>query len=195
MKGVIRRLRGEHGLTLMELMVAMVLMGVLVMAMTLMLTTVTHWGDKVQEDATLQAEARASLDHFAQDLRQAYSGSTAAAIESMSATQLTFLSPDRSTPYHLRRISYRLNGRGFERASAISTNTGSPPWTFPALSPYAQQVGSVENSALFTYQDANGATATTPAAVVRVDVLLIVSSGRQKATNPFQVSVTLRQAS
>ena len=194
MQAVLRRLRCERGLTLLELMLAMVLMGVLVMAMTGLLTTVTHWGDKVQEDATLQAEARAALDHFAHDLRQAYTGDGTPAIETMSATQLTFLSPDRSTPFRLRRISYRLNGGALERADALSTNAGAPPWTFPALSPYTAQVGSIVNSTVFTYQTATGTTATTPAAVVRVTVTLVLSSGRQNATNQFQISTTLRQS-
>jgi prepilin-type N-terminal cleavage/methylation domain-containing protein len=195
MRARLRKLRCERGMTLVELMLAMTLMGVLVMAMTGLMTTVGHWGDKVQEDSTLQAEARASLDHLAQDLRQAYSGDATPAIESMSATGITFLSPDRSTPYRLRRISYRLNGGSLDRAQALSTNAGAPPWTFPALGPYAPQVGSVVNSAVFTYQTATGAVATSPGAVVRVNVTLVVASGRQNATNQFQISTTLRQSS
>jgi hypothetical protein len=149
--------------------------------------------NEVQEDAVLQGEVRATVDTIARELRQAYTGNGSPALEVMSGTQIRFLSPDRVTPFHLRRITYRLTSGTIERAFATSTNTALPPWTFPALGPYVRQVGSVVASPVFTYHDADGAATTTPADVAGVTIKVVValpqSPGRQFA---YATSVALR---
>ena len=108
----------------------------------------------------LQGEVRAAVDGLAKDLRQAYTGNGNPGLEKMLPAQLQFLSPDRQTPFHLRRVNYKLSNRTLQRASALSTNTGAPPWTFPALSAYRDEVGSVANTTVFKYYDAAGVVAT-----------------------------------
>jgi hypothetical protein len=111
----------------------------------------------------------------------------------MTATSIRFLSPDRATPFHLRRISYRLTNGRIERAEAVSTNTGLPPWTFPALGKYQHQVGHVVGSPIFTYYDADGTAVTSPSEVAGVTIKVVVSlpqqQGRQYA---YATSVALR---
>jgi prepilin-type N-terminal cleavage/methylation domain-containing protein len=187
--------RREDGMTLTELLVALPLLAVLLMALTLTLTTTTHWGDQVQEDAVMQTEARSVIDGIAKDLRQAYTGNTPAPIESLSPTTITFDSPDRSTPFHLRRISYRLVNGQLDRQSATSTNTVAP-WSFPGTpSPWTKQLGSVLNSAAFTYFDAAGSATTDPTAVHTVKLSFTLSTGSSQGRRfTYESTVNLRQA-
>jgi Tfp pilus assembly protein PilW len=190
-----RRVRTEQGLTLIELMLAMSFMGVLVSALTLMLTTTTHWGSQVQEDAIVQTEVRTAIDRLARDLRQVYTGDGTSPIVSMTPTSLTFESPDSSTPFRLRRIAYQLAGGSLSRSSLTSTNAGSPPWTFPAQpGAYVQQVGSVVSPAVFSYFDANGAVTTNPLVVHTVKVSVTVTTGAsQGRRSTYDATVALRQ--
>ena len=136
---------GNHdGFTVIELVISMVLIGAVFTIFSITMSSTIRNSTEVQEDSVLQGEVRATVDALAKDLRQAYTGNGTPALETMTGTQIQFLSPDRATPFHLRRIAYRLASGRIERASATSTNTGQPPWTFPALSPYAKQVGSVD---------------------------------------------------
>ena len=141
--------------------------------MVVLASTVRDSGE-VREDAVLQGEVRAAVDRLAQDLRQAYTGDTTSPIETMTGTQLTFLSPDRGTPLHDRRIAYRLSSGTLERASATSTNTNGPPWTIPALGSYQPAVASVRNATVFTYFDVTGATTATASNVASVTVTVQV---------------------
>ncbi len=188
-------LHREHGLTMMELLVAMPLLMIMITALTLTLTTTTHWGDQVQEDAVIQTEARSAIAGIAEDLRQAYTGNGAAPIESMSPTQITFDSPDRSTPFRLRRISYRLLLGQLERQSATSTNAGAPPWTFPTPTPWTKQLGSVVSPVAFSYLDSAGVTTTDPTAVRTVNLGFTISTGSSQGRRfTYQSTVTLRKS-
>jgi prepilin-type N-terminal cleavage/methylation domain-containing protein len=186
--------RREDGMTLTELLVSLPLLAVLLMALTLTLTTTTHWGDQVQEDSVIENEARTVIDGIAKDLRQAYTGNSPAPIESMSSTTITFDSPDRSTPFRLRRISYRLAAGQLDRQSATSTNTAAP-WTFPAMSAWAKQMGSVVSTTAFSYFDASGALTTDPTAVQTVKIALTISTGSSQGRRfTYSSTVSLRQA-
>jgi prepilin-type N-terminal cleavage/methylation domain-containing protein len=186
--------RREDGLTLVELLVALPLLGILLMAMTLALTTTTHWGNQVQEDSVIQTESRSVIDGIAKDLRQAHIGNFTAPIESLSPTTITFDSPDRTTPFHLRRISYRLLNGQLDRQSSTSTNTVAP-WTFPATpGPWSKQLGSVMNSAAFSYFDAAGAPTTDPNAVLTVKLSFTISTGSSQGRRfTYTSTVNLRQ--
>lgn len=186
--------RREDGMTLVELLVALPLLAVLLMAFTLTLTTTTHWGNQVQEDSAIQTEARAVIDGIAKDLRQGYAGNSAAPIEAMNATSITFDSPDRSTPFHLRRISYRLAGGQLDRQSATSSNTATP-WVFPAPTPWSKQMGSVVSPTAFSYFDAAGAVTVDPTAVSTVKISFTITNGVSQGRRfTYRTTVDLRQA-
>ncbi len=187
-----RRLRADSGFTLIESLVAMVLMGVLLAAMTRILVGTSQFGDQTQQAAVHQTEARATLDRMVGEIRQATEGDGSPPFQSIGATQLTFDSPDRGTPFHLRRISYRVANGSLDEATASSTTTTGPPWTFPAQGPWIGQIAGVVNTTVFTYQDDSGATTTDPAAVRSVTITLTVRNGRQSAT--YQASATVRQS-
>ena len=187
---------GNHdGFTLVELVVSMVLIGAVFTIFSITMSSTIRNSTEVQEDSVLQGEVRATVDAMAKDLRQAYTGNGTPALEFMSGTQIQFLSPDRLTPFHLRRISYRLASGRIERASATSTNTTQPPWTFPSLSPYATQVGSVVNSTVFTYYNSADPPVQTAVAGDVASVTITVTVATPQSPNrkfTYATSVALR---
>jgi prepilin-type N-terminal cleavage/methylation domain-containing protein len=183
----------DGGFTVVELLVVLAILGVVFAVFSMVLSTSVRDSGEVREDAVLQGEVRAAVDRLAQDLRQAYTGDTTSPIETMTATQLTFLSPDRATPLHNRRISYRLQSGTLERAMATSTNTGGPPWTIPALGSYQAQVSSVRNSTVFTYFDVTGAATTAATNVASITVTVKVSTKTSTAREfTYSTSIALR---
>jgi prepilin-type N-terminal cleavage/methylation domain-containing protein len=187
------KLRGERGFTLTELLVSLVIIGIVFTVFLVVLTNTIRDSGEVREDAVLQGEVRADVDRLAADLRQAYTGDATSPIETMTGTQLTFLSPDRQTPLHNRRISYRLTSGTLQRAFATSTNTNGPPWTIPALGTYVNEFGSIRNATVFTYFDSNGVATTTPSDVSSVTITVQVST--KTATSrlfTYSTSVALR---
>jgi prepilin-type N-terminal cleavage/methylation domain-containing protein len=188
-----RRPSEQDGFTLIELVISMAVIGIIFMVFSVVMGSTIRTSTEVQEDSVLQGEVRATVDTIAKDLRQAYTGNGTPALETMTGTQLQFLSPDRKTPFHLRRISYRLTGGQIQRAMATSTNTGQPPWTFPALSGYLKQVGSVKNAAIFAYYDANGAVTTNPGDVAGVTITVVVANAQAPGRQfTYATSVALR---
>jgi hypothetical protein len=111
----------------------------------------------------------------------------------MTGQQIRFLSPDRQTPFHLRRITYRVQSQKLERAAATSTNTNLPPWNFPGLPPYQTEVGKVVNTNVFKYYDADGHETAIASDVAAVTIKLVVAlpqnPGRQFT---YATSVALR---
>jgi len=183
------------GFTVVELLVSLVILGVVFTLFAVVIGSAVRNSGEVREDAVLQGEVRSAVDRLAQDLRQGYTGDGTAPILTMTGTQLTFLSPDRSTPFHNRKISYQLSNGQLERAIATSTNTSTtgPPWTIGALGPYAPQFGSIRNTTIFTYFDGDGATATTAANVDSVTVTVKVSTNTAKARQfTYSTSIALR---
>jgi len=181
------RLGQEDGLTLSELLVVLVIMGIIMAALALVLSMSIRQSSQIQEQSSLQTEVRGATDTMASELRQAYTGDTTYPIETATATTLQFLSPDRAVPFHNRRIAYRLAGGQIDRAVTTSTDTDGPPWaglawtsfgSIPAGS-WVKRIGSVSNSAVFSYYDKNGTLLTgtiTPSAVYRVVVTVTVAT-------------------
>jgi hypothetical protein len=174
----------------------MVIIGVIFAVFSITMGATIRTSSEVQEDSVLQGEVRATVDVIAKDLRQAYTGNGNPGLETMLPAELQFVSPDRATPFHLRRIKYRLFGKEIQRASARSTNTGSPPWTFPpSLSPYTTQVGSVVNTTVFRYYDSAGVVATQPADVASVTITLTVANPASPSRRfTYATSVAIRVA-
>jgi hypothetical protein len=167
------------------------------MAFAVLFSSVVNHSQAISEGITAQTESRAALDRFASDLRQAYTGDPAPVnptypIQSVTAgTAITFFTPDRGQPFHLRRVSYRFQGGELQRAEEVSTDTDGWPWVWPGLGPYRTLVRNITTSAPFTFYDTNGATTTTASAVRQVRVQFTVRTNASRDTT-FSENVTLR---
>jgi prepilin-type N-terminal cleavage/methylation domain-containing protein len=189
-----RRLRGDGGFTLIETLVTMAIMGIVMTVFGQMLLTSSNTSSRVEEQATLQNEVRFVVDQLTMDLRQATNAGGTSPVEAVGSTSLTFLSPDRQTPFHLRRISYRLVNGQIERSSASTTDTDGWPWVWPAApGTYFPLIGSVTSTSVFTFYDAGGAVTTDPTAVRSARISLKVSPRQlQGGSASFSALVTIR---
>lgn len=142
----------------------------------------------------LQNDARAAIERLTTDLRSATNTVDDQPVITSTGTTLTFDSPDRGTPFHLRRISYRLNGANLERSTLTSLNTGSAPWTWPVTpAPWIPELDSLSNAPVFTYYDSTGAVTTTPANVHSVRVTLTVTAHQgQASASTYSALVAIR---
>ena len=191
-----RTLRSEDGFSVIELMVSIAVLGIFFAAFSTVVSSAIRNGSEVQEQAVLQTEVRAAVDSLVADLRQATiaGDTTLSRISTATGTQLTFLSPDRAQPMHLRRISYRVTGGELQRALATSTNTAAP-WTIPSPGAWSRRAGSIVTTGIpvFSYFDASGASTSVAANVrtvrIRVVVATATSSSRQFV---YDTRVTLR---
>jgi prepilin-type N-terminal cleavage/methylation domain-containing protein len=192
-------LGGEDGFTLVEMLTAMTVFSILIAVFATTFGSAIRHSDEIEEQSNLQVETRAAITFLSQDLRQVYDGDAnvlTSPIESIGPTQITFLTPDRATPFHMRRLSYRLTGGQFERAMATSSDTDGYPWSIPALGSYRKLVGSVANATAFTYKDAAGLTTAVPANVRTVHVTLTVATNTTPARQyTYQTNVSLRSES
>jgi type II secretory pathway component PulJ len=182
-------------MTLIELLSAMVVFGILLAMFALILSSAIRHSDEIDEQTKLQSQARSALGFVSSDLRQVYDGDAnllTSPIETMTATQLTFLSPDRQDPFHLRRVSYRLSSGKFQRVFATSSDTDGAPWVIPALGSYRNVVDGVDNTSVFSYKKADGTTATTPLDVKTVDVTLVLRTNSSPRLYTYKTSVTIR---
>ncbi len=197
-RGLTRRFRAEQlGFTLIELLVAMLLLAIVLGGIATFIATTYTRANTTTRQSVAQTAVRAAVDTAVADLRQAYYGDgTTSPIVAMSPTALTFYSPDRAQPlFHLRKISYQLVGGLLQRATATSTDTDGPPWLgLTTLGLWATQVDSVTNTAVFTYQDANGAATSDPTKVSRIVVTVQVRPGGQGTSYVYQSSATIRAA-
>ena len=193
----------EEGFTLVELIAAMAVLTIVIIACAQMLAFTVKRTGSTEEQSTLQTETRAGLDAFASDLRQAMCNDQTAPITTATASQITFYTPDRLTPYHLRQVSYRVSSGSLQREFVLSTNTGGPPWTVPSLSTASWitvfgSVTAVGSTPYFTYRDDTNAVTTTPAQVTRVDVAMTAtakgSTGGDGATT-YTETINLRTPS
>ena len=127
MRRTLARLRScERGFTLSEMLVVIVVLAFIGMAFAAIFSSVVNHSATISESITLQTEARAALDRFASDFRQAYNGdptflNPTSPIENVTAgTQITFTTPDRQNPLRLRRVSYRISSGALQRADVFS---------------------------------------------------------------------------
>jgi prepilin-type N-terminal cleavage/methylation domain-containing protein len=188
------RLRSQSGFTVVELLVTMAVMGIVMGAFGQMLLTSSKTSQRVEEQATLQNEVRVAMGRLSTDLRQATNANGTSPVESLSSTTVTFLSPDRLTPFHLRRISYRLvNGR-LERSVVTSTDADGWPWIWPATpGTYFPEIGSVTSTSPFTFYDANSGLTTDPTAVRSVRIAVTVAPRQtQGGSAQYSTLVTIR---
>jgi prepilin-type N-terminal cleavage/methylation domain-containing protein len=190
------RVSDPSGFTLIEVLVTMVVLGITVAGMVAFFTMTNSRAAVTTDQSVSLTIVRTAVDTAVSDLRQAYYGDgTTAPIVAVSPTSLTFYSPDRSQPFHLREIAYRLSGGLFQRATVTSTNTGGPPWTgLTTFGPWVTEVDSVTSPTVFSYQDATGAATTDPTQVSRVTITLQVQPSGGGSGYTYQSSATIRAA-
>ena len=201
MTRLLRRLRGEEsGFSLIEMVAAMAVLAVLFAIYSLILSNTIRDSSTVEDQSSAQTEVRAAIDGLAQDLRQAYTGdSSMSQVVAITGTTLTFYSPDRQTPFHLREIDYQLTGGKLQRRVALSTNTGSYPWTFGAFTSWVTVSSRITSASIFTgkYLDSSGnvVTTSTPSLVSGVWVAVAISPrGSQGRTYTYSTSASVRAA-
>jgi Tfp pilus assembly protein PilW len=184
----------ERGFTAVELVVAMTMLLIVLVAFGQMLITSSKTSNRVEEQAALQGEVRASIDRLTTDFRQATTTGVASPVESVSSTAFTFDSPDRRTPFHLRRIAYRVANGQLERSTTVSTDTDGYPWVWPGTpGAWIPELTSITNASPFTFYDASGVATTTVSAVHSMRITLNVSPKQtQGGTNTYSTLVTIR---
>jgi prepilin-type N-terminal cleavage/methylation domain-containing protein len=172
-----RILEPEDGFTLSEMLVTMVVLGILfAMFATVISSAVRHAGE-AEDSATQQAEVRQAIDRFEKEVRQAYSGDKATyPMTAFSGTAITVLSPDGVSPFHLRRVYYRLSGGEFQRSVWTSSDTDGSPWVYPgSQSAWHTLVSNVRNATVFQGFTASGAATSTASSIKTIKVTLTVS--------------------
>lgn len=204
-RSLLNRLLDERGVTLPEMLVVIVFVGMLSAAFSLTLSSTIRHSSEIEKQSNLQTDVRAALDPMTRELRQAYSGTASSPIESIAATgtpQVTFTTPDRdcvgaSCLFRLRRVSYRLTGGTLQRAAYTSTNDSSAAsWTWPSGSPpstWVTLVTGVTTTSPFTFLDANGATTATAGNVRMVKTSLTATTAAGAGhTLTYSTSTSLR---
>ena len=150
--------RHEGGFTLIELLVVVVLVGITSAMFADTFSAVVNRSSQVQDQNILQTEVRAGLNTLVSDLRDASFGDTTVPIISYGANSISFYSPDRLQPMHMRRVTYSVVGTSSDwflrRQVTKSTNTNGPPWTGIAADtgPVSTLFDSVKNpTSIFKY--------------------------------------------
>lgn len=183
----------EQGLGMIELLVAMGLaIGILAFASTYFTSAWQHTA-KLEQEIISQNDARAVLQILNDELRQAYTGQAGLnPIESISSTAITFYSPDRQSPFKLRKITYQLTGTTLTRSEVLSTNT-TTPWSIPGGAPTAVTVltnvrppgGSPVIPAIFTGTG-------SPIRTVTVQISLDADPTKSPAAQKYEIKAYVR---
>lgn len=197
--------RDERGLSIVELLVVTVFVGLLSAAFSMLFSSTIRHSTEIGNQKNLETQMRAALDPLIREFRQGYSGTTASPVETIAASGtplITFTTPDRECSgstclFHLRRVSYRLTGGNFQRAAYVSTDNDGAPWTWPSGSPpsnWVTLVSGVTNTTPFVFLDGTGATTTTAANVRSFSATLTsktLNGGASRATT-YSVSSSVR---
>jgi prepilin-type N-terminal cleavage/methylation domain-containing protein len=192
-----RAARDESGFSLLEMTIAVLVLGIVLSTATGFISTVLMRGTETSEQTQLQAETRQVMDQLVREIRQASTGTPSVpAIETMQAGTIQFLAPDSSSPYAMRRIAYTVTNGQLQRAAVTSSDTDGYPWVIGALPAYSSVLGSVQNTNVFTYQDDTGAVTAVPGSVstvvIRLDIDPFPGSGSGAQT--YTTSVHLRSS-
>jgi len=191
------RLHAETGFTLVEMVAAMAILTIVIVAFAQLLAFTIKRSGRSEEQSTVQTQARAGLDAFASDLRQAMCNDQTTPVTTASASQIIFYTPDRQTPFHLKQEAYQVSGGSFQREFVTSTNTGGPPWTMPNLSTASwitvfSNVSAVGAAPYFKYYDDTNTVTTDPTQVARVDIAMTVTpTGSTSGDGPATYTQTI----
>ena len=186
-----RQRRGDRGFTLIEVTVATSILGIVLLLVYGTLNTGVRQAADVEARLQTEASVRLAADTFERDLRQAHTGDASLErIASMGAAQITFYSPDRATPYHLRKISYRMTGTTLQRSVTTSTDTDGFPWVFPTIGAYVTVLEFVRNTTVFTFRDVANVITTDPATVATVQLDITVDKDLAAQPGALSYSTT-----
>lgn len=188
--------RGDAGFTLTELLVVLIFLGMISAAFSMLFSATLRHNSEITEQSLTQGELRAAVDRMMTEARGTYIGDGTSPITAISSSQLTFTFPDTQTPFHLVRVSYRVNGGNLQRAYEVSTNTGGPPWTWAiggTPTNWATIAPNVTSATPFSYYDISGVSTATPANVrsIHVDMTFATKIGNGR-TYAYSTSVSTR---
>lgn len=185
----------DRGYTLIEVMVATSILGIVLLLVYGALGSGVQQAADVEARNQVQSEVRVVADAFVRDFRQAYTGhASLGRVQSIGPTQVTFYSPDRATPFHVRKISYQLVGTTLQRSVTTSTDTDGFPWVFGTTGPYVTVLDGLRNTTVFTFRDTAGLPTTVAAnvAVVQLDLTVDHNPARPPGALSYSTSVALR---
>lgn len=198
LRGRLAGLWAEEGFTLVELLIASIVLMIVFGTITDTIANMETVGNRVVNDSGVQAQARSAVDGLVGQLREAYTAQPSVApIITMGSTQVSFYVPDELTPFHLLKVSYRVTGGALQRAVETSTNTNGPPWLWPtpdAPGPWGTVADSITNTDVFTYLEADGHTSAPDASHVSSVVVKVSTTGfvRGSTTTTYTTSATIR---
>ncbi|MGC1511958.1 MAG: hypothetical protein WA797_03455 [Acidimicrobiales bacterium] len=188
-----RHAGGELGFGMIELLVGIALsVGVLTVAGGFFTSAWTHTAS-LEHEMVLQDGARRVLQQIDDELRQAYTGQAGLSpVASLSSTSITFYSPNRDTPFRLRKITYQHSGTTLTRSEVLSDNTAAP-WSFPGGVPTPITVltdvlppgGSPAIAAIFT-------GAGSPIRTVTVQVSIDTDPTRSPSAQKYETAAHIR---
>jgi len=182
----------QRGFLLVEAVIAMSLMAIAFALFAEFAQMMTNRNSTLTKQAYLSSQARAAMDMLTDDIEGAACNGTTQPVTNATPTSITFTSPDRLTPYHLRQITYTLSNGVLTRQQALSTNTSAslnstqPPFTMGSTGSSTTVVDSLQNTVLFhfysaSYNPANpsasdlgtpGTNSTTLAKIARISMTL-----------------------
>jgi len=200
----VSRLRHDQsGLTLAELMVTMVLMGIVGSVMVAAVVSVTKTVTHNQANADSMDIARVAMNRMTKNLRSGMeivrSGqANQPAIDEMAPNKVTIYASLGSAP---TMVTYTLDAQGNLVETKVAATGTSPYWTFTGATTTTKVAGKVPTGApaLFTFLDVNGdplpiQTATddaTTGLVRSIAILLTVDANPGKGGGPVQLTNTV----
>ncbi|MGE0817453.1 MAG: type II secretion system protein J [Candidatus Nanopelagicales bacterium] len=156
----LRAVRGDHGLTLAELMVTMVLMGIVGTIMINAVIQVTRTVTKAQASADSLDVARVGMARLTKNVRSGMAIQRSGlddlpALAAISPTQLTVYASLGPVP---TKITYSINAnRELVEKWYVGNAASNPYWTFSNTARTTVVARKIPAGAvLFTYYDANG---------------------------------------
>jgi type II secretory pathway pseudopilin PulG len=197
-------LHDERGFSLVEITIGVALLTLLFALATMILQSTIARSSTLTEQATLEVQGRAAVDAMASELRQAACLGTTPPIVTATNTALTFYSPDRGSPYHMREIFYTLSSGALTRQVAVSANTSSSAsWGAMTLGTAATALSSISSTTAFDYFSSSSTTSllsgsAVPAAslddisTVTILLTLVPRGGHGGQSVTLQAKVALR---
>jgi Tfp pilus assembly protein PilW len=176
----LRAVRGDRGLTLAELMVTMVLMGVVGTIMVSTVIAVTRAVTHNQANADSVDVARIGMNRLTMDIRAGMSIQRSGLAD---APAMAEIAPNRLTVYASlgavpTKITYSINSNRELIEQWYTGNAASNPyWTFSTTSRttvIARKIPTT-SAALFTYYDSTGAALTNQTSTAEADLSLVRS--------------------